>query len=541
MLSVLFVYKLFVSISVSNNQLSVWKENTLFWVGLSVALLTLGFIYLDGLILMEQWWGNREEYGHGYIIPFITLFLIWQKSDVLERIEFTGSWVGVALTVLGLFLYYAGELSSLYVIIQYAFVLAVFGVVLSIMGREGFKLIFVPLVMLLFMIPLPNFLFNNLSSQLQLISSEIGVAVIRLFDISVFLEGNVIDLGVYKLQVVEACSGLNYLFPLMTLAFISAYFFTGSFWKKTIIFLSSIPITIIMNSFRIGLIGVTVEYWGPEMAEGILHDFEGWVVFMSCIAILIAEMWVLAHIGKDKLPLREAFGLDFPEPTPEDAEVTYREIPKPFYASFIVIVLVAVSVLALPEQVEIKPERKQYAEFPLELDGWQGKTGYLEANIIETLKFTDYLMSDYRNTDDGSSVNFYTAYYASQKKGASAHSPRSCIPGGGWRITSLQNHTINNTVIDGVPFVVNRLVIEKDESKQLVYYWFQQRGRIVTNEYLMKWYLFLDSMNLHRTDGALMRLTTVLKPGQDLSIADKRLEDFSRKIAPLIPQYVPGK
>jgi len=410
---------------------------------------------------MVKWWSDREEYGHGYIIPIITLFLIWQKSDQLEKITFSGSWLGVALTIFGLFLYYAGELSSLYTIIQYGFVITVFGVALSLMGRAGFKIIYVPLIMLFFMIPLPNFIFNNLSSQLQLISSEIGVAVIRLFDISVYLEGNVIDLGVYKLQVVEACSGLNYLFPLMTLAFISAYFFTGAFWKKAIIFLSSIPITIFLNSFRIGVIGVTVEYWGPEMADGFLHDFEGWVVFMGCIGVLIAEMWLLAQIGKDKLPLREAFGLDFPEPTPEDAEITYRDISKPFYTSFSIIVLVAVSVFALPEQVEIEPERKQFVEFPLELDGWQGKTGYLEADIIDALKFTDYLMSDYHNAEDRAGINFYSAYYSSQKKGASAHSPRSCIPGGGWRITSLQNHTISNAEIDGVPFIVNRLVIEK--------------------------------------------------------------------------------
>lgn len=520
---------------------NIWKESNALIVAGATTFALLVFIYFDALSFMVELWETKEEYGHGYIIPFIALFLIWQKSDQLEKIKFNGSWLGVALTIFGLFLYYAGELSSLYTIIQYGFVVAVFGIALSIMGREGFKIILVPLIMLFFMIPLPNFIFNNLSSQLQLISSEIGVAVIRLFDISVFLEGNVIDLGVYKLQVVEACSGLNYLFPLMTLAFISAYFFTGSIWKKSIIFLSSIPITILMNSFRIGAIGVTVEYWGPEMAEGFLHDFEGWAVFMSCIAILIAEMWILAQIGKDKLPLREAFGMDFPEPTPEDAEVTYRKIPKPFYASFAIIVLVAASVLALPEQVEIESDRKQYTEFPLEFDGWQGKAGYLESDILDVLKLTDYLMSNYRNTADGSVINFYSAYYASQKKGESAHSPRSCIPGGGWRITSLQNHTINNTVIDGVPFVVNRLVIEKGETKQLVYYWFQQRGRIVTNEYLMKWWLFWDSMNLHRTDGALMRLTTVLQPGQELSIADKRLEDFSRQIAPLIPQYVPGK
>jgi len=520
---------------------SVLKESLFFWAVLAIAALLTGFIYSDGLALMVNWWETREEYGHGFIIPFITLFLIWQKSDQLEKIEFNGSWLGVILTLFGLFLYYAGELSSLYTIIQYAFIVALFGISLSIMGGKAFRIILVPLIILLFMVPLPNFIFYNLSSQLQLISSQLGVLIIRLFDISVFLEGNVIDLGVYKLQVVEACSGLNYLFPLMTLAFISAYFFTGAMWKKVIIFLSSIPITIIMNSLRIGLIGVTVEYWGIEMAEGVLHDFEGWVVFMSCIVILVAEMWVLAQIGKDKLPLREAFGLDFPEPTPEDAEIKYRDIPKPFYASLALVALVALSSFALPERTEVIPDRKYYAEFPMEFDQWKGRTDYLTSDVLDALKLTDYLMVNYQNAGDMGVVNFYSAYYESQKKGASAHSPRSCIPGGGWRITSLANHTVDKTNIAGVPLVVNRLVIQKDNTKQLVYYWFQQRGRIVTNEYMMKWYLFWDAATLSRTDGALMRLTTVLKPGQDISVADERLKSFVREVAPLVPAYVPGK
>ena len=209
----------------------------------------------------------------------------------------------------------------------------------------------------------------------------------------------------------------------------SAYFFTGAFWKKAIIFLSSIPITILMNSFRIGIIGIMVEYWGIEMAEGFLHDFEGWAVFMSCIAILIVEMWLLAKIGKDKLPLREAFGLDFPEPAPDDAKIVYRDIPKSFYASLLIVAIVAASVFALPEREEIIPDRKQYAEFPLKFEGWAGRTGYIEQLILDTLKLSDYVMTDYRG-EDGGSVNFYSAYYDSQKKGASAHSPSSCIPGG---------------------------------------------------------------------------------------------------------------
>ncbi|MBI3186901.1 MAG: VPLPA-CTERM-specific exosortase XrtD [Gammaproteobacteria bacterium] len=516
----------------------VWKESNLLWGLLAICAAMLGLIYYDGLELMVVWWNTREEYGHGYIIPFITLFLIWQKSDQLEKLEFSQSWLGVFILILGLGLFYLGELSSVYTVIQYAFLVALYGLVLSLTGWRSFKIVAIPLLILFFMIPLPNFIFNNLSSQLQLISSQIGVAFIRLFDISVYLEGNVIDLGQMQMQVVEACSGLNYLFPLMTLGFISAYFFKGEIWKKAIIFLSTIPLTVLMNSFRIGAIGVTVEYWGPELAEGVLHDFEGWVVFMGCIGILIIEMLILSSVGKTRLPLREAFGLDFPAPTPKDAEIKYRKIPKPFIASVVILALAALSSVAMPERTEIEPERKQYILFPVQLEGWEGKRGYLEQIYIDALQLDDYVMNDYMSAQ-GKTVNFYSAYYASQRKGASAHSPRSCIPGGGWRITSLEQQGVANVNISGQPLVVNRLVISKGEVKQLVYYWFQQRGRIVTNEYLVKWYLFWDALTRNRTDGALIRLTTLVDQNDSLDEADKRLSDFAARISPFITEYVP--
>ena len=137
------------------------------------------------------------------------------------------------------------------------------------------------------------------------------------------------------------------------------------------------------------------------------------------------------------------------------------------YASLVIISLVAASVFALPDREEVIPERKQYAEFPTIIDGRVGRVDTLEQLILDTLKLTDYVMIDYRNDDD-SLINFYSAYYESQKKGASAHSPKSCIPGGGWRISSLTDHAIPGVDIGGVPLVVNRLVIKKGEAKQLV-------------------------------------------------------------------------
>lgn len=522
----------------NDQQLQVWEISPLVWVALLVSATFMGLLYYDGLELMVSWWHTREEYGHGFIIPFITAFLIWQKKDQLEKLPFSGSWWGTAIVFLGVCFYVLGELGSLYTVIQYAFLISLFGVALSLMGQSSFKVIFIPLVMLVFMLPLPNFVFNDLSAQLQLISSQIGVAVIRLFDISVYLEGNVIDLGTYKLQVVEACSGLNYLFPLMTLGFIAAYFFTGPLWKKAVIFLSTIPITVFMNSFRIGVIGVTVEYWGQEMAEGFLHEFEGWVVFMSCTAILVLEMWLLAKIGKDKLPLREAFGVDFPEPTPKDAMVKSRKIPRSLIASLIILLLAVPVAYSIEKRSEIIPERKSYALFPLKVAEWQGQTGLLEQIYIDKLKLNDYALLNYSKSGEPP-VSFYSAYYESQRKESATHSPRACIPGGGWQITSMTTEAIPGVTISSVPLKVNRLVIEKGGVKQLVYYWFQQRGRVITSEVVIKWYFFIDSILKKRSDGALMRITTIVPRNGSLEDADNRLTEFAREISSIVPEYVP--
>jgi exosortase D (VPLPA-CTERM-specific) len=519
---------------------NVWMFSPIAWGMIIVITLLTGFIFQEAIAdLLVNW--EREEYSHGYMIPAIALFLIWQQKDKLELISFGGSWAGIFLIVLGLFLYVAGSLGAVMDVVAYGFVFVIFGIFLSFTGIRAFKLLVMPLVLLLFMIPLPAFLYGGLSSELQLISSQIGVFIIRLFDISVYLEGNVIDLGVYKLQVVEACSGLRYLFPLMTLGYIAAYFFKVELWKRILVFLSAIPITVLMNSLRIGLIGVTVEYWGIEMADGVLHDFEGWVVFMGCIAFLILEMFILVKIGKEKRSLMQVFGVELPMPTPESAKVNIRVIPKPVMVSFILLVITSLLVIAMPDRKDVIPKRKMFAEFPMVFEGSQGKSITMEQIYVDVLRFDDYIMADYMVKNQSASVNVYMAYYDIQRSTKVPHSPKRCIPGGGWKISSLTDHRVDGVNISGVPLNVNRLVIQREEEKQLVYYWFQQRGRVITSEYFVKWYLLLDSIGIHRTDGALMRLTTLLKPGENIELADKRLEDFSRKIAPIIPEYVPGK
>ena len=249
---------------------------------LLIALVAGALAFDSGLAWLGKEWG-REEYSHGYLLVLVALFMVLQKRSELHLASPAdrSTWLGWAALLAGLLALLLGRLTTLHIIEHYGLLMVIFGLSGALLGWRGVRLIWPGLLLLVFAIPLPPFLYNNLSGQLQLISSQIGVAVISLFDIPVYLEGNVIDLGVYQLQVVEACSGLRYLFPLMSFGYIAAYLYKGPWWHRLLVLLSTIPITVLMNSFRIGVIGVTVDRWGIEMAEGFLHDFEGWVIFMS--------------------------------------------------------------------------------------------------------------------------------------------------------------------------------------------------------------------------------------------------------------------
>lgn len=507
------------------------------WGIIGIFALLLVYPFMDTLGDMVHRWNTKEEYGYGYMIPMITLFLVWQRRDALMDGPFQPTLLAAPLLLITGVIYFMGAVATTHTLSQYAFVMTILSFAYGILGWQKFRIIAIPLALLFLMIPLPPFIYNNLSGKLQLISSELGVAVIRLFDISVFLEGNVIDLGKFQLQVVEACAGLRYLFPLISLSFVAAYLYNVETWKRVVVFLSSVPITVFMNSFRIGMIGVLVEYYGIEQAEGFLHDFEGWIIFMACMALLFLEMAILARIGPNKKQLHEVFALEFPEELDDDAPRKPQHVGMVHYVLIGVVTLYSISTLYIVNREQVQLERKDFVLWPSVVGEWSGRKQTLDRLILDSLKTDDYVIADYVNSK-GKAVNFYIAYYASQQAGSAAHSPRACIPGGGWQIDRLE--TINvDTDGKGFPGDINRLYIRKGDIGQLVYYWFQQRGRVISNEYMVKWYLFLDSLTRNRTDGALVRLTTIVQPGEDMAVAEKRLKAMLSEVDGMLPEYIP--
>jgi exosortase D (VPLPA-CTERM-specific) len=516
----------------------VFRLTPVVWLLLAAALIASGLTVKTGLAQMLSWWLTRPEYSHGLIIPLVAAFLVWQRRDQTERMPFTGSWFGLVLVLMGAALGAVGKMSALYTTEHYSMLVMLYGLVLALTGGRVFRLLWIPLLILIFMVPLPEFLYKNFSTDLQLLSSRIGVWFIRLFGISVYLEGNVIDLGVYKLQVAEACDGLRYLFPLMTIGFLIAYFFKAKFWKRALLFLSSVPITILMNSLRVGTIGLMVEHWGVRMAEGFLHEFQGWAVFMAGGALMVLEMMFLARIGAERRSWRQLFGLEFPAPAPTVPAAVVRPIPASFTVSAAVLIVVGAITLGLPERAESVPRRTSFAQYPNRVGTWTARRDTLEQVYIDQLMLDDYYLGNFTRGMEPP-INYYIAWYDSQRAGRSAHSPRSCLPGGGWHIISLTRLALPEVRAGGDALRVNRALIQIGTQQQLVYYWFQQRGRVITNEYVVKWYLFWDALTRNRTDGALVRLVVAIPPGGVPTTADRQLTQFATAAVATLAPFIP--
>ncbi|HEU0117617.1 MAG TPA: VPLPA-CTERM-specific exosortase XrtD [Alphaproteobacteria bacterium] len=507
------------------------SKNIMLMLGGIVSLALLLFAHRQTESDLWTAW-QTDEYSHGAIIPFIAALLAWHQL-AKEKPVLRPSWLAVPTLLLAALLQLISRLSAFGMTEEYGLVIGITGISLGFLGRRATITLAPALVYLLFAVPLPHLIQANLSQGLQLLSSTLGVMPLDWLGIPVFQEGNVIDLGGYKLQVVDACSGLRYLFPLLSFSYLIAFLLKDKMWKRLIIFLSAIPITIGLNSLRITIIGITVDKWGPGMAEGFIHAFEGWVIFMVCIGILMGETWILRRIGSRGTFRYEYFGLAH---GPYSSGRVERSSP-PFATILITLALAVLFGMGSVEQLpEIIPAHPPMSGFPTDLGDWHGRAISMESDVLNELKLSDYWLADYKHSDQPP-VNFYIAYYASQRVGTTTHSPSNCIPGGGWRIE--KSDIISVPLPDG-PLNVTRLLIRRGTSAELVYYWFDERGRDLTETTNAKWHLLWDSILMHRSDGALVRLVTPLSTSENEADAEARLNAFLTLARPEMKHFIPG-
>ena len=250
-----------------------------------LGLLLLAIYYRIAAKLVFDWY-TFPDYSHGFLVPFFSGFLLWDRRAAVRQAKVAPSWGGIPLILLGIVAVFFGVYGAELFLSRISFVLIVAGLIWTLLGRDVLRVIRFPLAVLLLAIPFPAIVFNQITFPLQLLASRMASNILPLLGVPVFREGNVIQLPAMKLEVAEACSGIRSLMSLFTLAVFYGYFLEKTTARRWVLALASIPIAVAANALRIVGTGLCVQYWDPSKGEGFFHEFSGWVMFIISLSFL---------------------------------------------------------------------------------------------------------------------------------------------------------------------------------------------------------------------------------------------------------------
>jgi len=510
----------------STDSNSILSRNTLF------PLLILGGLVLGYWPLFQRLiitWGSGDN-SYGYLIIPLFLYLCWEKRDSFRFSQLSWSVAGIAVTFLSTLLLLAGEVGSMETLIFVGIWGSFVGIMATMYGKRLKDLLF-PLLILLFIVPLPPFINKTLTFQLKLLASSMSAVMLRASGVSVLMDGNILDLGVTQLQVVDACSGLRYVMSMLLMALLIGHFFLVSRWRQSVIVALAIPLTLVVNALRIWLTGVLVVNDLGRFAEGDFHDSIGLVMFLASGSLLV---WLA-------LLLRGPFSSSATLPP---GELPQEEQVKPLRPLLLTIVICTfflgggLVLSRLQSEQHTAPPRSSFDSFPMQLGGWQGTRHFLSQEILDALWSDDYVSASFVTPASGNVIHLLIPYYTYQGTRHTAHAPQSCLLGSGWAVLQTRERTFKTRFGNNLPVTI--LELKKGQDTMLSGFFFLGRGRVITSPWRNKLYLILDSFTKRRTDGALVRAEMVVGSGQPLDAAYQELAQFLSLLWHELPAYVPG-
>ncbi len=535
------------------------------WKPLAVAA-ALAFLYAGVLTKLGADWWTDENYSHGLLVPFVIGYIVYANFDDLKNATGKARFgFGLALIFAALFLLFAGTLGAELFTQRISLIVMLAGIIVYFFGAKILKMLVVPFVLLLLAIPIPQIIFNRIAFPLQIYASQTAIWGIRLFTIPSVRKGNIIEIlptgatQIIALEVVEACSGIRSLMTLVTLALVLAYFTRAKnhssgegektfdflknkdFWRAVILMLSAIPIAIFTNAARVTATGVLTFYYGKRATESVWHDLSGWLVYLAALILLILANFIVGKILNRKSESGgQISNINMP-PAAFSPQLLFSAAPRPprharFYLLIVVLVAGGIFINWFNQRGEIEVSRKPLSEIPVQIGDWRQKGDEIRfsAQTETVLRATDYTMREYL-APDGRLANLYVGYYATQRTGATYHSPQNCLPGAGWIMTAPELVEIKSA--GGESFTANKFIIENGIYKEVLIYWYQGRGRFAASEYTDKINTIWDSALRRRSDGAMVRVMTAT--GDSEAEATRAAIDLAARTADNLKAFVP--
>jgi len=498
------------------------KKNAFLWLLFLFCIVIIAYFPVLKKLL-HRW--SQDSNSYCFFVPLIFLFLCWEKRKSFNFFHFSISYVGLLILLLAITISLIGSLSSLETLLYFGFYLTLLALGVTLYGKRIKHLIF-PYFILFFIIPLPPFINRLLTFKLQLLTSSLAVFLMKLTGLKVIKEGNIIEIGSTQFQVAEACSGLRYFMPMVLTDILIGYLFLRKFWTRVLL-LSFVPIVcIVANALRVYILAIFCisghKYW----AQGFFHYFTGWLVFMLTVLFLV----FLARFFRKLEKVRS-----IEETTPQ--EILSNGQPKKSYLLLFCIILIlgSIGLYYFPKTFFV-PKKVNLAEFPLRIDGWYGEKLKLSKKILKSLWADDYVFNVYVQKNFPGAIYILIPYYKYQTAWHTAHTPQTCLLGGGWFI--VKSGIWNLKVSPKKVIKIKYMWLSKNNEYMLATYFFFERGRVIISPWWHKFYLLWDGIIRRRTDGALIRVEMFLRGFVPHSVAEAQLKKFLINLWPILNRFI---
>lgn len=507
-------------------------------LGPKIAFLSGMFLlaYLVPLKAMVTTWLTDGDYSYGFFIPLVSAYLVWDLRGRLRNVDVKNSWMVLPVLIVLVLISIYGLLGSSGNVSMPSVPLLIIAFTAFCFGLSVAYTMILPLGFLFFMVPIPAVLERTIGMYLKSISSRLGGEIIQAFNIPVHISGNIIDLGVTQLQVVDACNGLRYVFPLFALGIIYAFFFERVAWKRVICVLATIPIAILTNAVRIGMTGILTTYYGEGVAEGFMHSFSGWAMFWVAFAVLFLLGRVLAFCTPriDRSTASEQFNIIPPDT--KDIAVN-PSINKGFVTSIVILAIVAglsFSTKSLPP-IRLKGG---IASFPLTFSGWVGQAQLVSKEIIDESGAEEAFNASYRKSGDNV-VSLYIGYRGTAFMAVENffHSPTVCLPSSGWQVESTSTHMLGNVPVWG-KLRVTRMIVSNMGDEAVVYFWFQTKDKHSHDKNINRFDLAMHAIKRDNTYDMFIRTTVYLQPKETVEEGEGRMDVFVRDTIAAMDKFV---
>jgi len=251
-------------------------------IPIALVLIALAACYGSTLAGMAHQWRTDEDMGHGFLVPFIVLWIVWRERNRLRSLAIAPNAWGFAILIAAACLHLAGALGAGLFVSSVAFLLSIAGVIVCLGGFTLLRGLAFPLLVTLFMLPKLAIVYNQATLPLQLLASRMAAGILTVSGAGVIRDGNILNVGGHRVSVDEACSGIRYLLPLGFLSVVFAYLTDPKPWMRLVLLAAAIPVAIIANAARVAASALV-----PAFDAGTPHELIGVVIFALSLAAIL--------------------------------------------------------------------------------------------------------------------------------------------------------------------------------------------------------------------------------------------------------------